>query len=573
MLRVIRKLFGLFALLAIGLCWPSASHAACSGSSPNYTAASASSTDVQACLTVATHCGDIVTVPSGSATWSTQVTMTPPTGCAANQGLTLSGATVCNGTPGVQVSSCTDNTNITISVDQGFAIGTCSNTAFCTVTGFTFIAGVAAGHSLLDVTATHLQVSFRIHHVHFTNSIAGGVLVGTSDGFGLIDHYLVDDTSGSTPATPLNVYGDYNSRGYQDWEDATNPGSNQAVYVEDSRDNSTNMSTSEGFFDGYSGCKVVIRYTLLNGNQLGGWHGTDSGQYRGCVWGEMYNDSLSNSSGTSAQVMNIRSGALLFFNNTVGGSTSWNGISLNYYRISQQVAAECGTWGCVGTGGLDWTPLSTTITSYPNAYLVTLNAADWQSSHSYSAQAVVGPTANNSGAYNFQAGGNCTSGSSEPNWASVAVGSTVSDNTCTWTNVGGSTAASPAPGTAGGFCAGNPDTPASANSTCNALSPGDTATRHFDSNGGAYPFRDQPCVIHNQIVYGCYAWNNTLPGSLSSSGLLGGDSSAVQAGRDYFNAAGPPAGYAPYTYPHPLNRSGAPPPPPAAPTNLSAVVK
>src|SRR4051812_5609783 len=54
----------------VGLLWAGPAEAACGGSSPTWTAASASYTDVNACVTGAAD-GDIINVPSGSATWST----------------------------------------------------------------------------------------------------------------------------------------------------------------------------------------------------------------------------------------------------------------------------------------------------------------------------------------------------------------------------------------------------------------------------------------------------------------------------------------------------------------------
>ena len=136
------KLSVAMALLVVGLCCAHPCRAACTGASPTWTAASPSSSDVQSCLNEPLQCGDTVIVPSGSATWTSQVVVKPPTGCSTYQGVTVQGQTACNGTPGVQVTSCTDNTNITLSYSStGFYVGPCSSTSFCTITGFTFITG------------------------------------------------------------------------------------------------------------------------------------------------------------------------------------------------------------------------------------------------------------------------------------------------------------------------------------------------------------------------------------------------------------------------------------------------
>ena len=529
---------------------------------------------MQSCLNEPLQCGDTVIVPSGSATWSSQVAVKPPTGCSTYQGVTLQGQTVCNGTPGVQVTSCTDNTNITLSVSQGGLIATgCSSTSFCTVTGLTFITGTTATNGAFQIQGTHGQVSFRAHHYHFKNSLAGGVLTMLNDGYGLVDHYLVDDTNSSDPATPINVGGDFPTHGYLNWNDPTNFGSNQAIYIEDSEANSV-AANAEGFFDAYYGCKIVVRYTTINGNQMGGWHGTDSGHYRGCVLGEIYNNTITNNSSQREDVLNTRSGTLLFFNNAVNGSAGWNSISLQYYRISGDPATQKTAWGAAGAG-LNWTPISIASTNILSD-INTLNAADWQPNHSYSSGAAVGPLSNNEGqgsgvgGFNFQSTGACTSGGSYPGSWNQTVGGTTSDGSCTWTNVGGGTMANPG---GAGFCTANPDTAAMLSSVCSALVPGDTATRYFDNNGGTYPFRDQPGRVHNQVLAPNYAWGNS--GSALPSPLLITDESTtnvVQSGRDYFNNTAMP-GYTPYTYPHPLNTStGTPPQAPAPPANVAAVV-
>ncbi len=548
-----------YVVVAMALLWTLPAH----GTTRN--AASCSSSDVQTAIN-ASSSGDTVVVPSGSCTWSSQVT--------ATGGVIIQGQTVCNGAPGVQVTSCTDNTNITLAYSNyrgTFYISGCSASAFCTLTGVTFINAVSQIGSIV-LTGTHGQVSFRVHHCHFKNS--GGVMLFEQSTYGLNDHLLFDDTSAG--AVPFNFDGDFASRGYQNWTDPTNPGSNEAIYVEDSLENMSGAS-NEGFFDAYAGAKIVIRYNTLNGNNMGGGHGTDSGNYRSVVWYEIYNNNISSSPGNETPLMNTRGGTVIFFNNVVTGSTPFYDVALQYFRISQQIATETATWGDAGPA-LNWTPISATPTDN-NATYNTLNAADWQAGHSYAANAVVGPRNNNAGqgggvgGYNFQTSSSCTSGGTYPGSWNQTVGGTTSDGGCTWMNVGGGTATSAGGASVAGFCAANPDTPASSNAACAALVPGDTASRHFDSDGGVYPFRDQPGRTHNQVLTPNYAWNNSgsnLPNPVF--GTPAGTASVVVEGRDYYNNTAMP-GYAPYTYPHPLQSSSSPPPSPAAPTGLSATVQ
>ncbi len=560
-------------------------------------AASCSSSDVQTAISSAGS-GDTVNVPAGTCTWTAQVSV--PTA------ITLQGQTVCTGSgdPSVGSISCTDNTVINIGIAQGLHVQAPSG-GVVTVTGFTFIAGYATYNGNIDLQGQHGQVGFRFHHNHVQMPTSSAVAVTAYDGYGLIDNnYFQDNVSSGAGAVPLNFGGDFTTRGYQNWNDPTNLGTNQAIYAEANYYTTSHQST-EGFFDAYYGAKMVVRYNTIVGNEMGGWHGTDSGQYRSPVLGEIYNNSISDSSGTTMGLMGIRGGMLLFYNNSIGGSNSWTSIALQYYRIAEQISAETSTWG-IAAVGLDWTPVSATPTSVKSD-LNTLNAPDFQAGHSYAAGAVVGPLSNNSGAFNFQNTSACTSGTYPSSWNQSVAGTTTDSGNCVWENVGGSTAAAPG---GMGFCAANPDTACSSDSTCSLLSSGDTCSRHFDTNGGVYPFRDQPGRVHNQVLAPNYEWGNT--GANLPSCVLATDNattSVIVANRDYYNhvtdfngtsgvgigtSASLPSSctpnaaywatdtltlyqctatntwtsyYTPYTYPHPLAQTGAL----APPTNIKAV--
>ena len=411
---------GLCVLTVIVLCCPSHAAAACTGASPNWTAASPSAVDVQACLNVTLHCGDTINVPAGSATWTTQVIGTLPTGCGSYQGLTLKGQTVCDGTAGVQVSTCTDKTIITTAVSNSASLkfSSLTTTSFLTLTGFTFVNNAAMSSlSAVALRGIHGTYGFRVHHIHAINSC--GIVFFEYDGYGLNDHILWDSTQGCGAATPINFGGDFASAGYLNWQDPTNFGSREAYYVEDSRENSNTPSTAEGFFDGYYGAKVVIRYSTINGDQLGGGHGTDSGPYRSVLLFEIYNNTVTNNSPVVSQLMNTRGGTVLFFNNTVTGSTPFTSLKLQYYRISQPIGAEAGSWGVAGPG-LNWTPVSTDPTSSQGRNN-TLNGHAWIANHAYDLGAYVTIP----GAGNYQTTSSCTSGQSAPSWSSAVVGSSI----------------------------------------------------------------------------------------------------------------------------------------------------
>jgi len=512
------------------------------------TAASTSSAAVQTALNSCIAGGTVV-IPAGSSTWSTTVSIAPtgPLKIVGNNACTGG----CLAGSGGTSLAFTNNTNITLAnASAGLQIGPCSTAAFCDVSEIHFLPTVAASNGAVQIQGTHGQVSFRVHHLQMDCSLGTGVDLFLYDGYGLVDHYLANDTSpAGTECTPINMGGDLPTAGAQNWTDTTNFGTNQSIILEDSNFASTNGGSTEGVFDAYYGAKVTLRHNTFTGFEIGGWHGTDSGGFRSAVLGEIYNNSITNSSGISMQVLNTRGGTLLFANNTVGGSTAWTPIDLQYFRVlGQNHSAQWGT----GAAGLNWVPISATPTNALSD-VVTLNAPDWQAGHAYTCSSgspcLIGPLLHNAGTgvsgaggYNYEATANCTSSGTEPNpWNQTFPAGAQSDGTCTWANIGGGTTAGPG---GDGFLSTNPDTPCSSGGSC---------TRFLDATGG-YPFRDQPGRVHDQVLAPNYAWSNTLPGSLSASTLMGTDSataSIIQSGTDFFNNTAMPS-YATFTYPDPL---------------------
>src|SRR5262245_57251069 len=68
-------LLGQFVLILALVALAAPAWAACSGVSPNLTSSSANLVDVSACLAAAAN-GDTISVPAGSATWTTSLTIT-----------------------------------------------------------------------------------------------------------------------------------------------------------------------------------------------------------------------------------------------------------------------------------------------------------------------------------------------------------------------------------------------------------------------------------------------------------------------------------------------------------------
>lgn len=90
--------------------------------------------------------------------------------------------------------------------------------------------------------------------------------------------------------------------------------------------------------------------------------------------------------------------------------------------------------------------------------------------------------------------------------------------------------------TSGGWhwCNVNRDTPAQSDSTCAALTPGDTATAFFDNNPGGsgpagYAPRDNIGRTHNQVLAPFYEWLNT-----GYSGIGHDAGNFIQANQDFY---------------------------------------
>ena len=496
-------------------------------------AASASSSDVQTAVNNCQVTGGYVDIPAGTATWSSQVSITP-TGS-----LTTQGATVCTGgcSPGSGGSGLafTDNTVITLSDASGALniTGCSSSSAFCRLTNLSFINGTAASHGQIHVEGTHGQVSFRLDHFHFTDSLGtSGVMVSMLDGYGLVDHFLSNNTASSGETTPINIGGDFPTGGTINWQDATNFGSNQSIIIEDSEALCTNGCSTEGFFDGYQGGKVTIRNSIINGMELGGCHGSDTAYWRSCVLQEFYNLQLLNCpSATSFGISNNRGGGEVFWGNTVTGSCSAN--VLQYLRVGG-INPNSAEWG-VGLNGLNW---SWTTTNGPGLAPYSLNASAYQTSHTYAAGSV---TTDSNGNCNLYTSAGGTTSSAAP--ACPSYYNTVTDTGgVVWQNVGGTTAAGAG---AAGWVSGAPD------STCTS---GGSCTVYADGN--ACGFRDQPGCVHNQALVPIYAWSNTgsgLPNPIFT--VYSGNGSAIVQNTNYFNNTAMP-GYVPYTYPDPLTAGG-----------------
>lgn len=515
-------------------------------------AASCSVANVQTAIDSATD-GDTVVLPSCSATWSGA----GPIVSITNKGITLQGQTTCNGSPGVRVTSCTDNTNITLSPSGGFPVSglliTASATHFTQVTGITFISGATSSSGLINVTGVEADVAVRIDYNHFKNALSNLVMLEVAGVYGLIDHALWDQTDSSNASDPFvhidGAANPGNNDGSAAWNRDLTLGTNKAIYFEDSTFNMANGA--ESVFDAYTGARLVFRYSQFTNTGTNGGaapfgvHGTDSGTLRSTFSYELYNCTVTNNGSYTMPTAQLRGGTGAIHDNTWNGSGgAWGNIQPQLFRLACLEPNNVSSWGTLT--GAPWF-LTSTDPSTDAGRTNSTFAADFQTSHSYTAGATVLPLTNNTGGstghYNFQVASNCTSGSYPGSWNQTYAGTTTDSGGCVWTNIGGGSGGSKVQ-----WCAVNRDTKCTADNTCSLITGGDTCSAAFDaSSANGYPGRDEVGRTHNQVLSPLYAWNN---GSIS----ITPDSCTttfLSSGVDYISGTARP-GYTPYTYPHPL---------------------
>jgi hypothetical protein len=502
------------------------------------TAAGCSEAQIQSAITSLGSTGGTVTVPSGSCSWSTQFAPT------FSGPIVLQGNTTCTN-PGLSSMACTDNTNITLncttspcgtggSVGQDNVVisGTTATNTF-SITGFTFIddSGSTNGTVRFSGGTPHNAVTFAFfgNHIKANGGSTGGNFLKLSNSYGLGGYNLWTETISSGWAPPITVYGDSSTGGNSNWQDATGLGTNQAIFLEGNTYNAMHQNT-EGFYDGYTGCKVVVRYNyILNSGNMG-THGFDSTpESRSCVFDDVNNNTMVNT-GSSLNPLTVRGGVQLFWNNTLTGT--WSASTLDYFRLHP--TDSFGHKGVAGIG-INWIPQS--VSTAGNWDFSSTNSTDWLGAfHSYTGPVTILPLISNAGNFNYYSAASCTSGSIRPAFIQTQGGNTT-DGSCTWLNIGGVGASGV---TGAGWSSTNPDTLVSG------------GTRNLDNNfdPNNYPLRDQPCVGHGQTVTPCYEWGNTG----NTEPFFAANSSTttyLQSGRDFFNLTTMP-GYAPFTYPYPL---------------------
>jgi hypothetical protein len=299
---------------------PNSGEAACGGSSPNRVAASASRTDVNDCVTAAAS-GDTITVPAGTATWSSPIAL------PATKDLSVIGATVvaCSGTP--ITCSANNQTNITCGSGVCFTVnlGASHRVSRFTMTG---ASDGGVGFTGNQSSAKH----FRIDHNRIVSSsgwarmwVAGGSNAVHPQG--IVDNNSLVDVSINAIGTSHQWDDSCSTCQHQLWAQSTPLGDSTAViYVEDNhfQNTSSNINSSDGNYGG----RLVARFNNLTGGratfEVHGMQGENRGNQRM----EFYGNSLSGLTGFSGLSM-FRGGTGVIFSNTQSASFSFGVLLTN----------------------------------------------------------------------------------------------------------------------------------------------------------------------------------------------------------------------------------------------------
>lgn len=331
----------MWLVLVLALLSPSLVEAACGGSSPNLTAASPSRTDVSDCITAAVD-GDTITVPAGSASWSSALTVT-------DKEISIIGA-------GIDVTTITGTDPTVPRVTICLLSLVTSGTQLVRVSGFTFThtacAGTASNDALIRVGGTNHNV--RIDHNKFdlTGTQQGVYINDDVRGVGDHNEFLFSAGSNVKHMTVCqhDTWGGVGAYGDNSWASDSTWGTADNWYWEDNLFNNQLSGKATGGNGRYAtddsiGCRVVYRFNTFVDTSTQ-THGTETnGRPRGQRHGEYYRNEFTNTmSGNFNWPSSIafRGGTARVFDNAdsvTGVGSITRIVDFNTYRREPNVTA------------------------------------------------------------------------------------------------------------------------------------------------------------------------------------------------------------------------------------------
>lgn len=329
------------------------------------TAASCNASDVQKAFNSVSASTTTINIPAGTCSWTTQVTLTVPSGSTT---LSILGAgslsTIGGGDQTVIIDSYANSNPILV-------ITTAGASSYLRLAGITFEGGSAGtGNDKWNgiVSISGLSQNTRVDHSHFNETTYSPALSSTGIQFsgclyGVVDHSLFDAHAGTVnnhikAHNASSCNSDALGVGDQSWAASTGLGSANFLFVEN---NTFNSGAGD---DCTIGGRLVWRYNTMNmtaGPPSVQTHPTGGGaRERGCRAFEIYNNTGSTTAGNYINTFFwLSSGTGVIWGNTLpsGGTGSniygWAYIiSLNEMRATNATYTESAPpagWGYCGT--------------------------------------------------------------------------------------------------------------------------------------------------------------------------------------------------------------------------------
>jgi hypothetical protein len=442
--------------------------------------------------------GDTITLPAGTFTWSTPVTI--------SKAITLQGQ-------GIGITVIRDAVQSGPLMTWNLVTNQASR-----MTGIEFRNGgrtVQTFSGIIPINGiAYDNRTMRIDHCKFDH--LNGTLLVPHDVIGVIDHNIFLE-AGKEAIQVWNTKWGGGTFGNGSWMDTNHFGTSRFIFIED---NAFIYGAAYGAIDAYGGARYVARHNIFANCHHGG-HGTEGQRNRGMRAVESYNNRFIGGD-TPGVLVNMRSGVALIHDNIVSGGNPGvtRGFALNCYRTFRGFDSYWGGadgqshWDINQTGG----PFYSGTASSGGPLTVTVAGAAWSPGQwiGYSIAK--------------------TSNLGDNNFSQIKANTS---NTITFLAVG-----------------------AGRHGANMRFASGDTfsiykVNQALDQPGrsGGSPIAGIPPVPppgwNNQVTDPCYEWNNIDTSSGQTEYLHFKARTPIRINEHYFNNTRPP-GYTPYVYPHPL---------------------
>jgi hypothetical protein len=267
--------------------------------------------------------GDVITLPTGTFSWSTGVSFT--------KSISIIGSSYSLGGIGDQgnVGSLPTIINWNSTSGVPFLVNPGSSGNYLRISGIAFGLSVTYGTTFnpcsIKMTGSSANDLFRIDNCSFSAGTQDVVFMEfDGNGYGLVDHCTF--TNGGASETIHNQ-----GTGYQStagWVDDIIPGTNQMLYVENCRCVCSQTSPFNKITEGYYGCRSVFRYNYLNFSSID-QHGNVNVSAR---WIEIYSNTFYvPPSQNQANFMILRGGSGFIYNNVTAGGPNLGAGTINFY--------------------------------------------------------------------------------------------------------------------------------------------------------------------------------------------------------------------------------------------------